>query len=761
MVAEFTVLRCAPPTSLQNSAAVVAGVDGVALLCDAAAAGGVGISVRRVADGAPVLELRSDEATGTPDAQAWSADGGTLAVGIGRELHIYAVSHGAASELGGLRMIWRALLHFHCKAVAVVHDSQGATRVAVGGADGILLFCGPREPTDTGNRDLEPEPEQAPTLPTEKAPCVAAVLSLMHHAPVCSLAFAEGGVNAGVSLELAAGTVDGRLVVCTLETGGQDSGAWRAHELEWPLGEEGGGGLRRVTALSYRPPVTRARVPVDRVKERDRTATPVLAIACWDGSVHLLSAHSFARDGARNAADSTPDPQERVNSRSLSRWRYSTPRLVRDIQTAETGSSGGDSIAMANGAGLLCWSPDGDKLVLALSGELHVLTEGQQMAHAQTGSAADVELADEWIHHCTPRHWRLLRASHGSGDQKLQIKGLAKAENCLVVVSRMPTDRCTAAVVSTQAPTTPVRGRITASGSDGNGLMAVTENRTGDGDVHTLSSAPESIDQPAASEVSTRVCCIDWASIMHRHPNAAGEDASAGRITGSVTTASMEFPAGTVRVVAETDIDEAHCNQQCHCPVVDVIWSHTEPESAQHRIVLKFAARGVHLLPYTCIAARRATKQYQGENDDQIEDHRDENQDTELQAEPWTAHILIGTWGLAVLYDGSVYIWLRAQGRDIWRLVVTPARARALCVGEGRMPQSPTEADMQRANREGRWWWLAVEDDQEAVAMLPLAPVSEASRRRSDDSAVDAGRTAGACVDGDLPLWEKVHPELR
>ncbi|MEC7299134.1 MAG: hypothetical protein VXW43_10685, partial [Pseudomonadota bacterium] len=122
-MAEFAALGCAPPSTLQNSAcraaAVADGVDGVALLCDAAAAGGLGIGVRRVPDGAPLLELRSDEATGTPEAQAWSADGSTLAVGIGRELRVYAVLYGAGAELGGLRMIWRALLHFQCKVVAI------------------------------------------------------------------------------------------------------------------------------------------------------------------------------------------------------------------------------------------------------------------------------------------------------------------------------------------------------------------------------------------------------------------------------------------------------------------------------------------------------------------------------------------------------------------------------------------------------------------------------------------------------------------
>ena len=440
----------------------------------------------------------------------------------------------------------------------------------------------------------------------------------------------------------------------------------------------------------------------------------------------------------------------------------STPRLFRDVDSAVSGVSCVFSIAMGNGAALLCWSPDGNMLVLALSGELHVLTEGQQVAHAQTRSVADVDLADEWGYQCTPRHWRLLKASQGSGDQKLQIKGLAKSENCLVVVSRMPADRCTPAVVSTHAPSTPVRSRIATSGSDGNRLVAGAENRTGDGDVHSLPSAPESTDQSAASEVSTRVCCIDWTSIMHRHSNEEGTGASADDITDSVASAGMQFRAGTVKVVAETDTDKARCKQRrCNCPVLDVIWSDAEPESAQHRISLKFAPHGVHLLPYTCIDASRATEQYQGEKDDQTEEDRDRDQDIEIQSVPLTARILIGAWGLAVLFDGSVYIWLRAQGEDSWRLVVTPARARALCVGMGQMPQSPGEADMQPANHDGRWWWLAVEDDQDAVAMLPLVPIPEDSRRRSDDSTVDAGRTAGACVDGDLQLWEKVHPELR
>ncbi len=769
MVAEFAALGCAPPSSLQNSAcsaAATGGVDGVALLCDAAAAGGLGICVRRVPDGAPLLELRCDEATGTPEAQAWSADGATLAVGIGRELRVYAVLNGAADELWGLRMIWRALLHFHCKAVAIANDSQGATRVAVGGADGVLLFCGPGKPAP----EPEPEPEREPNLPRGEVPCVAASLSLMHHEPVCCLEFAEPGMAAGGNLELAAGTVDGRLAICTLEVSGQHSGAWRAHELVWPLGEEGGGGLRRVTALSYRPAVTRARVSVATVKERDQTAKPILAVACWDGSVHLLSAHSFARAGARD------DAEEQVNPRSLSRWRYSTPRLIRDVQTAEIGGGGGDSIAMGNGAALLCWSPDGDVLVLALSGELHLLTDGQQLAHAQTATVTDVDLVDEWGCRCTPRHWRLLRASHGNGDQKLQIKGLASAGHCLVVVSRMRTDRCAAAVVLAQAPSTPTRSRTATSESDGgNRLVPVAENRPGDGelpvasDLHFLSSAPTTsaavADQPAAGEVSTGVCCIEWTSITHRHSHAEIAVGSADR-TACTFSASplvapfgMEFRAGIVKVVSETDTDEAHCNQHCHCCVVDVIWSDTEPESVD-RISLKFAPRGVHLVRYTCVEARQVAEQCEEEEDEQIEEDRNGSQDMELPSRPLTARILLGVWGLAALFDGSVYVWLRTQVVDSWRLVVTPARARAVCVGVGRMPQPPCAADTQTAKHEDRWWWLAVEDDQEALAMLPLVLVSEASPRRSDNSTVDAEHTADACVAGDLQLWERVQPQL-
>eukprot|EP01044_Picomonas_judraskeda_P008304 COSAG03_NODE_940_length_5258_cov_1.998255_1_plen_793_part_00 len=785
-MAEFRAWR-APPVSLQNSAATCGvAAEAVAMLCDAPAAGGVGICAHSVPDGAEMLELRADEATGAPDAQAWSADGGTLALGIGRELCVYTVSYGSAGR-AGLRLIWRAVLHFHCKAVAIVYDSRGATTVAVGGADGVLLFCGPSE--DRGTAAPAPTPEPEPESQPAQTACVAASLALLHHEPVCCLAFAEPGMVTGETLELSVGTVDGRLVVCTVGLGTQRSGPPKAHTLVWPLGEEGGGGLRRVTALSYRPAATSARNPAGKATDSDGSpaSSAVLAVACWDGSVHLLSAHSFARSAARNAATAA---EERVDSHPQSRWVYSTPRLIRDVQAAGAGVSGGDSAAMGNGAALLCWSPDGSVLVLALGGELHLLSDGQYAdretegdrrrqreteGDAQTGSASgQAEPTREWGSQCTPRNWRLLKPAHGNGDQKLQVKGLTGAGNCLVVVSRMTADRATPAAGSVHVPSTEIRSSSSGGGSGGRSswLASVAENRSMASDAHTnhLSTAAAvpavTREQVSTSvcyieQVSTSVCCIEWSSIVHRHTNAENGAAAS---SSPATAGYFEFAAGSVTVVAGTDADEEHSDQQHHCPTISVKWSDKKSESAQHRIRLEFAPRGVHLLPYICVAERRVPDEKQEEKREETEAR---NQGVQLQAVPLVARLLLGAWGLAVLFDSSVYVWLRTQGEvGSWRLVVTPSGARAVCVGVGRTPQlDPAAAadSMQADERDGRWWWLAVEDDQDAVATLPLVRVSDASRCRSVDSTADvgAGEEGSAGVDGALQLWERVRPGLR
>ena len=753
-MSEFRAWR-APSVSLQNSAATCGlAAEAVAMLCDAPEGGGVGICAHSVPDGAEMLELRADEVTGAPDAQAWSADGETLALGIGRELCVYTVAYGTAGR-ACLRLIWRAVLHFHCKAVAIVYDSRGSTTVAVGGADGVLLFCGPSE--DGGTVAPAPGPEVEPEPQPAQTACVAASLALLHHEPVCCLSFAEPSMVAEESLELSVGTVDGRLIVCTLELGIERAGPCKAHKLVWSLGEEGGGGLRRVTALSYRPAATSARGPVCREKESFGSPAnpPVLAVACWDGSVHLLSAHSFARAVGINAAAT----EERVDPRPQSRWLYSTPRLIRDVQAAGAGVSGGDSTAMGNGAPLLCWSPDGSGLVLAISGELHLLKDGQYVAHPQTGSAsAQVEPTCGWGYQCSPRNWRLLNLAYGSGDQKLQIKGLTSARNCLVVVSRMTADRSTRAAGSAHVPSSEICSS-SGSGDRSTLLATVAENRSMASDAHANSpSTAAALPAVSREQVSTSVCCIEWTSIVHRHSNE--ENGAVSRAASSSSPASadyFEFAAGTVTVVAEADADEEQSDQQHHCPTVSVKWSDTKSESAQQRISFEFAPCGVHLLPYICVAEQRVPECTE-ETQDETEAR---NQDVQLQTVPLVARLLLGAWGLAVLFDGSVYVWLRTQAEGSWRLVVTPSGARAVCVGVGRRPQldSGAPGSMPADTRDDRWWWLAVEDDQAAVATLPLLRVSEASRCRSVDSTAD--EESGAHVDGELQLWAKVSPRLR
>lgn len=758
----------APPASLQNSAATCGGTgDAVSLLCDAPAAGGVSICAYRVPDGAPKLELRLAQAMTTPDAQAWSTDGGTLAIGVGRELHVYAVCYSSIDR--GLRMIWRAALHFHCKALAVLVDSTGITRVAAGGADGVLVFCGP---SDYGRMpNPEPESERDPEPNLTDTPCVAAGLSLLHHEPVCCLAFASPGMVAGKCIEVAAGTVDGRLIVCVLEIGCETSDLLNARTHTWPLGEEGGGSLRRVTSLSYRPLAATTSSTTDKQIRGDesRAATSVLAVACWDGTVHLLSAYRFARADARGNASAAEEPVK-----LLSRWRFSTPRLIRDVETVTAGGGGGDSAAMENGAALLCWSPDGDTLVLALSGELHFLNDEQHPTRAQAGIVSKVDPRDEWGHQFTARDWRLLKPHHGGGDQKLQIKGLTSARSYLVVVSRMPADRhrnaAGLAVLSTG---------LTRSDENGNSLAAVLETSSTDGCNDAVASdelqlnpaattAVETRKRAAVGQVSSSFYCVEWSSIMQRRANAGNAVDCGDDDTNSLTCSGercIKFRAGTVTLISEMTSDAVlgHNTWCGECPAIGISWSDTASESPQHQISLTFAPYGVRVRPYTSTAdgpAAQFTQQHDEDNLEKKDSMSDQGGQRDRSAD-LVARVLLGIWGLVVIFDGSVYVWLRTHGACSWRLVVTPARARDVCVGVGCMPTLPSSAsDMEAATHEQRWWWLAVEDDQRSVATLPLLAVSKPLLHGSIDCT--AGMEDGAlCADGDLHLWERVSPDLQ
>ena len=141
--------------------------------------------------------------------------------------------------------------------------------------------------------------------------------------------------------------------------------------------------------------------------------------------------------------------------------------------------------------------------------------------------------------------------------------------------------------------------------------------------------------------------------------------------------------------------------------MVAVHWADTATRTT---VPLGFAPADTPILPYT------------------PKDNGKEEGGTSSLAE--SLRVLLGVWGMAVLYDGTVYLWERPKEDGLegqWRLVVTQCEARALCVG----------CVEQRR-------WLLMEDVQAGVMALRFK----------------GSGPEGSTVDGDSGLWTRGQKAL-
>jgi hypothetical protein len=399
-----------PVASLQNCCcAATSSADIVSLLWDSASPlssrAPPALGLRRLDGGGEVqldIALPPGEVV---QAQAWSADSATLVLGLRYQLLGFSVSvaavvapgAAAAGTAGGPQpdtrlhasrhwvatLRWHAHLHFQCFDVAVApvaashHAASGgntSSLVAVGGADGVLIFMPPPTPDDDSGSD---DDAVAAAAASECYPWGA----VFAHEPVCCVALGGAGEHGGVLL--AAGTLDGRVLLCQCPSVGRTLTPQAREivtmsdvaELDHHHGAAGGGGggsglpgIKRVTALAFRP------------AEDDPSGCGIgLAAASWAGAVHLLTLQRVS-SGHDSAAVTDQAPSSWIGGggdgggdgtawrcAKVQRWALTTPQpcLSHAASVVSEGGGGGGGVFLA-------WSPNGHLLATADRAQLQV-----------------------------------------------------------------------------------------------------------------------------------------------------------------------------------------------------------------------------------------------------------------------------------------------------------------------------------------------------------------------------------------------------